>query len=245
MEIVALIPARGGSKSISRKNLQSLLGLPLVAHTIKTALSCELVTRTIVSTDDLEIADIARYYGAEVPFLRPENISLDHVRDAPVIEHLIKWFETNEGHRPEVIVFLRPTNPQRSTNFINLEIQRFITNDISCMARSVRPAIETPYKMWTILNGVEMRPFTGDIKDDYFNYPRQLLPEVFWQDGYLDLIRPCYFLDSCDAHELKISAIKSPTVQNFDIDYVEDFKKLENNELARSITQIDMKRYGS
>ena len=107
-EVLALIPARGGSKGIPRKNIRLFAGHPLIAWSIAAAKRSEYVTRVIVSTDDEEIAAVAREHGAETPFLRPAEFAQDNSTDLPLFEHALKWLEEVEGYRPEVVVQLRP-----------------------------------------------------------------------------------------------------------------------------------------
>src|SRR5512136_151314 len=109
-EVLAFIPARGGSKSIPRKNIRSFAGHPLIAYSIAAGLAAESVTRVIVSTDDEEIAAVARRYGAETPFLRPAELSQDNTPDLPVFQQALEWLDENEGYRPEILVQLRPTS---------------------------------------------------------------------------------------------------------------------------------------
>ena len=97
-EILALIPARGGSKGIPRKNIRNFAGYPLIAWSIAAAKQSEFVTRVIVSTDDEEIAAVARESGAETPFLRPAELAQDKTTDLPVFEHAIQWLEENENY---------------------------------------------------------------------------------------------------------------------------------------------------
>ena len=214
-EIVSLIPARGGSKSIARKNLQSLLGKPLLAHTIKTALESKLIKCVNVSTEDAEIAEVSRHFGAEVPFLRPVSLAQDLTKDGPV------------------------------TSFLDQAIKEFAETKNSCFARSVKPSTETPYKMWNVSEDREMKPVLGTIEEDFFNSPRQSLPQTYWQDGYVDIIRPCYYMSKCPEHKYKITAIHSPHESNVDIDYAEDFIRLDNSISGRKFDQIDEERYGS
>src|SRR5512135_1117225 len=107
-DILALIPARGGSKGIPRKNIRNFAGYPLIAWSIAAAKQSKLVTRVIVSTDDEEIASVARELGAEVPFLRPAELAQDKSLDLPVFEHALQWLKENEGYQPDVVVQLRP-----------------------------------------------------------------------------------------------------------------------------------------
>src|SRR5207302_2901867 len=111
LRVLALVPARGGSKGIPRKNLQLLGGRPLVAHAVATGLAASRVSRVVCSTDDPEIAEAARSAGAEVPFLRPSELARDNSEDWPVYMHALNWLEQHEGWLPDLIVNLRPTSP--------------------------------------------------------------------------------------------------------------------------------------
>src|SRR5512140_2890543 len=106
-EVLAIIPARGGSKGIPRKNIRNFSGFPLIAWSIAAAKQSESVTRIIVSTDDEEIAAVARECGAETPFLRPAEFAQDQSTDLPLFEHALKWLADNESYRPDVVVQLR------------------------------------------------------------------------------------------------------------------------------------------
>ena len=103
-EVLAIIPARGGSKGIPRKNLRDFAGAPLIAYSIVAALQAELVTRVIVSTDDHEIAEVARAWGAEAPFMRPAQFAQDDTTDLPVFEHALQWLRENQDYHPEIVI---------------------------------------------------------------------------------------------------------------------------------------------
>ena len=115
---ISLIPARGGSKVIPKKNIVSLAGKPLIVHSIEYSLSCPRVNRTIVSTDNSEIAEIALHHGAEVPFVRPSDLAQDDTPDLPVFYHALNWLRENEGFCPDFIAQLRPTTPIRPPGLI-------------------------------------------------------------------------------------------------------------------------------
>src|SRR5215472_8005549 len=123
-EILAMIPARGGSQGIPGKNLRPLAGRPLIAWSIAAAQQSRLVSRILVSTDDEEIAAVARAYGAEVPFIRPADLALNDTRDLPVFQHAIDWLERNEGYVPDVVVQLRPTSPLRPPGLLDEAVER-------------------------------------------------------------------------------------------------------------------------
>ena len=189
-EILALIPARGGSKGLPRKNVLPLAGKPLIAHTIATALESETITRTVVSTDDDEIAEAARAYGAEVPFMRPAGLAGDDSLDLEVFEHALLWLAREEGYEPELVVHLRPTNPIRRPERVDEAVRAMLADPQADSLRSVSVPAQTPYKMWR-RDGAYLVPLVevAGVRDAH-SRPRQSLPEVWWQNGYVDVIRP-------------------------------------------------------
>lgn len=116
---LAIIPARGGSKGLPRKNLQRLSGKPLIAHTIEAARVARSLQRIVVSTESPEIAEVGRQYGAEVPFLRPPELAGDETPTLPVLQHVLAKLEATEGCTPEIIVVLQPTSPLRRAEDID------------------------------------------------------------------------------------------------------------------------------
>lgn len=185
---ISLIPARGGSKAIPRKNIVPLAGKPLIAYSIEYSLNCSQVERTIVSTDDPEIAEIAREYGAEVPFIRPVELAQDDTPDFPVFYHALNWLIENEEFCPDLIVQLRPTTPLRPPGMIEKALQMLKNDDLADSIRSVREPPSSPYKMWKKTD-TYLTPFVKLEDEESYNLPRQKLPEVFFHDGLLDVIR--------------------------------------------------------
>lgn len=194
-EVLALIPARGGSKSIPRKNLLMVGGKPLIAHSIEHALASAHITRTIVSTDDDEIAQVAREYGAEVPFRRPAEYATDAAIDLDVFRHALATLRDAEGYACECVVHLRPTGPVRRVARIDEAIARFLADPAADSLRSVTAPAQTPYKMWRMSGDYleTLLPIAG-VSEPYCQ-PRQGLPEVFWQNGYIDIVRPRVVLE--------------------------------------------------
>jgi CMP-N-acetylneuraminic acid synthetase len=186
VEVLVLIPARGGSKSIPRKNIRSFAGHPLIAYSIAAGLAAETVTRVIVSTDDEEIGAVARRYGAEAPFLRPPDISGDQTPDLPVFQHALQWLDENEGYQPEIVVQLRPTSPFRRVHHIDQAVYRLIERPDADAVRTVCVPFQNPFKMWRITEDGLMRPLIETSYREAYNMPRQALPEVYWQTGYVD-----------------------------------------------------------
>lgn len=190
-DILALIPARGGSKGIPRKNIRSFAGYPLIAWSIAAAKQSALVTRIIVSTDDEEIAAVAREWGAEVPFLRPSELAQDKTTDLPVFEHALKFLEEVEGYYPGIIVQLRPTSPIRPKGMVDGAVSILLNHKDADCVRGVVPAAQNPFKMWRFNS--EDKPLHPLLEVDGipepYNAPRQILPPVYWQTGHIDAIR--------------------------------------------------------
>ena len=191
-EVLAIIPARGGSKGIPRKNIKPFAGYPLIAYSIAAGLQSELTTRVIVSTDDEEIAEVARKWGAQTPFLRPAEFAADNTLDLPVFQHALTWLKEHEGYVPDIVLQLRPTSPARPTTLLDEAIRLLIDHPEADSVRGVVPADENPHKMWRV------DPETGLMHgllqvegiDEPYNAPRQKLPPVYWQTGHIDAIRP-------------------------------------------------------
>jgi len=189
-KIIALIPARGNSKSIPRKNIRDFAGYPLIAYSIAAGLRSKFVGRVIVSTDSSEIAKIAKDYGAEVPFLRPAEFAQDDTLDMPVFLHALTWLLEHKNFQPQIIVQLRPTSPIRTVDCVDEAINTLINNPQADSVRGVVPAAQNPFKMWRIDEDGKMLPLLKyqEIKEPY-NAPRQDLPAVYWQTGHIDAIR--------------------------------------------------------
>jgi CMP-N,N'-diacetyllegionaminic acid synthase len=189
-EVMALIPARGGSKSVPRKNLLQVAGKPLIAYSIMHAQACPSITRIVVSTDDDEIAEVAREYGAEVPFKRPAEAATDTATDFQVFLHALTWLGAHQQYTPELVVHLRPTGPVRETALIERAVQLMLNEPEADSLRSVGTAEQTPYKMWHIEDSF-LRPLIElPGYPEAHSMPRQKLPVAYWQNGYVDIVRP-------------------------------------------------------
>lgn len=224
--ILALVPARGGSKSIPRKNLILVGGKPLIAHSLEQAGASRFVTRTVVSTDDPEIAAVARTYGAEVPFMRPSEYAEDLSPDVDVFRHALTWLADHEGYRPELVVHLRPTGPVRRVELIDQAIALMVEHPEADALRSVSMPVQTPYKMWRI-DGEYLHPLlTLNGLAEPYNLPRQRLPEVWWQNGYVDIVRPRTIqeLGLMCGHKILPFVMDEPMLE---IDYLENLPLVE------------------
>jgi CMP-N,N'-diacetyllegionaminic acid synthase len=189
MKVLALVPARGGSKSIPLKNIKTFCSKPLIVHSIQTALNSPSINRIIVSTDSKEIASISKKAGAEVPFLRPHEFSLDDTLDLPVFIHCLEWLKEYEGYEPDIIVQLRPTSPLRSVKMVEDAIRLMLENPEADSVRAVCDPSQNPFKMWEIKSDGYLIPLVKTEIVEQFNQPRQSLPQVYWQNGYVDVTR--------------------------------------------------------
>lgn len=187
-QILAIIPARGGSKSIPRKNIQLLGGYPLITYSIAAAMSSKYIDRVIVSTDDEEIKQISEQWGAEVPFIRPVELAEDHVTDLPVFQHAIQWLEDNECYSPDIVVQLRPTSPFRAKGSVDESIELLLKSHHADSVRGVTPSGQNPYKMWHVKED-RLIPLIETEFEEPYNMPRQKLPSTYWQTGHIEVIR--------------------------------------------------------
>jgi CMP-N,N'-diacetyllegionaminic acid synthase len=190
VEILCIIPARSGSKGIVNKNIIDFKGKPLLAWSIEQAKTCEYKMKIVVSTDSQEYADIAIKYGAEVPFLRPSEISADLSTDFEFMNHCVNWLKKNENYTSDIILQLRPTSPTRKIEDINKALEIFINNrDNFDSLRSVIPFEKSPFKMYA-LNNHKLVPLFNEINNiqEPYNQARQILPQCYLHNGYIDIL---------------------------------------------------------
>jgi N-acylneuraminate cytidylyltransferase len=216
-EILAVIPARGGSQGIPRKNIRPLAGQPLIAWSIAAAQQARLVTRILTSTDDEEMASIARSYGSEVPFLRPAELARSETRDLPVFQHVIEWLERNEGYVPDIVVQLRPTSPLRPPGLVDEAIELLLADESADSVRSVTRPSQTPYKMWTVVEKA-LQPLLSTELHEPYNAPRQSLPETYWQTGHVDAFRADTVRQKLSLTGDRILPVMVDSRYSFDID---------------------------
>lgn len=224
MDILALIPARGGSKSIPGKNIAPLAGKPLLAYSIEVAQASRLITRVLLSTDSQEIRQVGLDWGAEAPFLRPAEFAQDDTPDLPVFRHALAWLMEQEGYRPEAVVQLRPTSPLRRVEHVDGAIQTLLDDPSADSVRAVSPPCLTPYKMWRLEEG---SPYLSPLLTvpglaEPFNTARQYLPEVWGQTGYVEVIRPATILEKNSMTGQRIKPYLMPGHRMLDIDEPSD-----------------------
>jgi N-acylneuraminate cytidylyltransferase len=199
-------------------------------------LATETITRVIVSTDDEEIAAIPRHYGAETPFLRPIELSLDDTPDLPVFQHAIQWLDDNEGYQPEIIVQLRPTSPFRRVWHIDQAVYRLIGHPEADAVRTVCIPFQNPFKMWRIGPDGYMQPIMQISHPEPYNLPRQALPQVYWQTGYVDAAWSDTIIQKNSMTGSRILPLVIDPSEWVDIDSPDDWRRaerlLENNEVT-------------
>jgi CMP-N,N'-diacetyllegionaminic acid synthase len=236
MLIYSLIPARGGSKGVPHKNVRLLRGKPLIVHSIEISLKCPSIQRTFISTDSQQIAEVARNAGGEVPFLRPSELAQDDTRDLPVFQHFLGWLAQNDVPLPDAIFQFRPTSPARSVSKIEEAVELLERHPRADSVRGVIEPAQNPYKMWSIGTDGFMRPLLSiSGVSEPFNEPRQSLPKVYWQVGYLDLIRTRTISEQNSLTGACVLPLKIDSRDSIDID----------DEFSFQLAEFLMERRGS
>ena len=222
-KILAIIPARSGSKSVKNKNIRLINGKPMIAYSIEHAKESKYINRIIVTTDSEEYAAIAREYGAETPFIRPAEYATDTALDIDVFRHALDWLKENEGYEPDIVAQLRPTDPYRDPADIDAMIEMMLADDSVDAVRSVKENEVVPHKMWYVGEDNIMEPIMKDIPEAY-NMPRQELPKTYYQNGNVDLLRPSniYKYNSMTGQKIKGYIMKDM----FDVDREKDFDRV-------------------
>lgn len=235
--IVALIPARSGSKGLPGKNIKLYKGIPLLAHSINIAKESLYINDVYVSTDSEEYAEIARNYGAKVPFLRPESISGDLSPDIDTFTHFLNYLRSNNLYIPDIIIQLRPTYPNRSLMLLNKTINMFINNySYYDSLRTVVPIKKSPFKMYYI-NGVNnkftLEPFIKEYNNlnEPYNQARQLFPNTYLHNGCIDIIKTDVIMSLNKLSGENIYPYIMDENEIDDIDEQNDFDKAESKNI--------------
>jgi len=238
-QVLVVIPARGGSVRVPKKNIKMLNGEPLIAYAIEAAKNSKLVNRILVSTDDISIAEVASRYGAEVPFKRPADISED-VNTEDVVLHAVEWLERVEGYSPDIVVCLEPPVPFRKAEHIDRCVNAILADDTIDSAVTVTDILGIrPEWMVRVKNGL-IEPYTN-----YFKKYGEALIKFQASQKFEPLFRTTGVVFSCRTSTLKkyksmvgvkCAAIEIDNDVTFDLDYPEDFELCElimgrNNEL--------------
>jgi len=216
--ILGIIPARGGSKGIPRKNIIDLGGKPLLYYTIKAAKEAGILDRLVLSSEDAEIIDLAKSLDVEVPFVRPAKYAQDHVGDQPVLKHALNTLKELDGYQPDMVLYLKPTIPFRSSIDIKNVIKKLKERNVD----SVRTVTETtgvnhPYWMFTMDEDGLSHPLISG--KSVAQYPRrQLLPPVFRLNGVVEGLKPEFILHHDSIYGKKMALVTVPEDRAVDID---------------------------
>jgi CMP-N,N'-diacetyllegionaminic acid synthase len=223
-KIVAIIPARSGSKSVKNKNIRLMNHKPMLAYSIEHARQSQYINRIIVSTDSEEYAKIARSYGAETPFIRPVQFAADTSLDIDVFLLALKYLEKTENYIPDIVVQLRPTYPIRNVAELDQMIALMMNDKTIDSVRSMAVAEEVAHKMWYQNPDGTVKPILTDIPEAY-NLPRQSLPKILYQNANVDVIRTDVITIQHSMSGKKIIGFEMK--DNFDIDTEKEFLRAE------------------
>ncbi len=230
MNIIGVIPARGGSKGLPRKNILPVKGKPLIVYSIEQALAAPSLSRVIVSTDDNEIAQIAKQAGAEVPFIRPAELATDTAHTCPVLEHTARWLEDNEGYMVDAIVTLQPNCPLRTPKDIEGVIRLY--KELKCdTLMSVSPAKTAPWSVWVVdkkSKGYIQRIMKYPTGENPANLERQQLIPVYEANGILYITNREYLRNTGNwIHPERTGFYYMPSEVYIDVDTKYDLILLE------------------
>lgn len=215
MNVTAIIPARGGSKGIPRKNVKELDGKPLIAYIIETALDVGEIDRVIVSTDDEEIADVAKKYGADVPFIRPEGLARDETPTLPVLQHVIQ--QLGEDHKPDIVVLLYATSPLVGAERVSEAIAMLKDGGFD----SVLSVVEDRKHYWIKTNGSYERLYPKVLKN------RQLVKPLFKENGAIYVCKRGLLMEDDEIVGGNVGLLVMEEDESIDIDELLDFEITE------------------
>jgi CMP-N-acetylneuraminic acid synthetase len=219
VSILGVIPARGGSKSVPRKNIRTLAGKPLLVYTIEAALASLLLTDLVVSTDDPEIREVALNCGAQAPFLRPAKLATDTALAIPTIQHAVGEMEIRRGSPYDYVVMLQPTTPLRTSSDIDEALTHLIESDADGIISVVHVDNWHPMKM---------KKFIGDLLVDYErppveNPPRQSLSPVYMVNGAIYATKRDVFMNDASFQGKRCLGYIMPVERSVNIDSDVDF----------------------
>ncbi|UCC53538.1 MAG: acylneuraminate cytidylyltransferase family protein [Anaerolineaceae bacterium] len=223
--VVGVIFARGGSKGIPRKNLRLLAGKPLIAYAINTALASNLINRVVVSTDDREIAAVAQEYGAEIPFMRPEELAQDDSPEWLAWQHAIRELKlVGSSPKRNIFVCIPPTSPLRAVENVDACIQELLETDADLVI-TVKPADRNPYFNMVMLDAEGWAHLVIPMNKEFHH--RQTAPQVYDMTTVAYAARPEFVLQTKSMFEGKVRTVVVPLEQAVDIDSELDLKFAE------------------
>ena len=237
-DVIAIIPARSGSKSVSDKNVKMLSGHPLMAYSIAAAKLSKSINRVIVSTNSEDYANIARSYGAEAPFIRPEEHSTDTATDRGWVIHAMEWLKKNEDNVPDYWVHLRPTTPLRDFKIIDKAVDLMKSNSNFTSLRSAHKSPESPFKWFLKKEDY----FKGILNDNDHYSPKEGFETVYIPNGYVDILKPSYVMNNPEIYGNSMFGFVSPMVSEVDsideFDYIQYQMSREKSDLESYLNSI-------
>lgn len=239
-KIICVIPARGGSKNVTNKNIRTLGEHPLLAYSIIASGLSPSIERTFVSSESEEILGISQQYCGEI-IRRPEEYALDTSLDFEWVSHAILWLQKNEGQTPDYIVNLRPTTPLREVKVIEKAIQALLDTPEATSLRSAHKIEESPFKYFR--KGIKYwKPLNDNLKIEMTDLPRQSFETVYKPNGYIDIIKTSTVLEQNSLHGSNILAFE--TEYTTEVDCEDDFKILESElQWRENPIHIHLNRY--
>ena len=237
MKVLGIIPARGGSRRVPKKNIRLLAGEPLILYTIEAALKSKHINRLIVSTDDPEIAKVAEEYGAEVPFLRPASLAQDDTPDQPVFQHALESLKEHDGYEPDIVVHLRPTTPLKTPQTIDKVIEKMRETKAD-IVRTMTPVegVHHPYWMYSLSENGRTTPIMKNIKVSEY-YQSQLLPPVNRISCVADAMKASLIHEGVILDSNNMIGVVTSLEESIDIDTDFDFL------LAECLLQMKVKEW--
>jgi len=221
-KILAIIPARGGSKSIPKKNIVPLAGKPLIAWTIEAALKSKYIDKVAVSSDSDEILSVGKQYGAQ-PVKRPAHLATDKAAPEPLVFQVMDWLKEKEDYKPDIIVYLQPTSPLRDKKEINGALETFFRKNCTTLISVYE--LEKKYLKTFTLNDKGF--LQGSVNNKYPFMNRQELPNVYMPDGAIYIITRSAFVKTGQLFSDKTIPYFMGPGGNIDIDSIDDLKKVE------------------
>jgi CMP-N,N'-diacetyllegionaminic acid synthase len=231
-EILALIPARGGSKGLPGKNIRLLDNKPLIAHSIEEALKSKYITRVVVATDSHEIAEVARKYGAETPFVRPPEVSGDRSHAFEIYKYSAQWLLENEGYKSDIQCNMLGTTPLRNSEDIDRCMELMIQSECDwCF--TVNEMEHHPYRAMKILDDTKMKAWFNIARESLWANRQELPYAVRFNGGVMAgktehiLNFDEYNIDNLEFAQTDVRYVKMPMNRSYDIDTIEDFEFLD------------------
>jgi N-acylneuraminate cytidylyltransferase len=225
-KIIAIIPAREGSKGIKDKNIIPIFGKPLIYYTILFAQSCNFIDKVVISTDSKKYKAISEKFGLTVDFLRPKKISKDNSLDITLFKHAINFLKIKKDYKPDCIIHLRPTSPLRKIKDLKKMLNLLFKNKKANSIRSISFMKKNPYKCWQKNSENFLKPIIKNktsFKEPH-NAPRQLLPNFYYQNGVYDIFRVKLLKNNLISGKKILGYC---TKESLDIDTYHDIKNLK------------------